>query len=73
MRTDLHSDPFENRELELEAEKRRKEVLKRNAESLLFRESFRSDIIEQTKNRMKHTLGTSATEENVNYCTLPCL
>ena len=73
MRTDLHSDPFENRELELEAEKRRKEVLKRNAESLLFRESLRSDIIEQTKNRMKQTLGTSATEENVNYCTLPCL
>ena len=73
MRTDLHSDPFENRELELEAEKRRKEVLKRNAESLLFRESLRSDIIEQTNNRMKHTLGTSATEENVNYCTLPCL
>jgi hypothetical protein len=38
MRKDLHSDPFGVAEAELEAIKKRKEIEKRNADGLMFRE-----------------------------------
>ena len=73
MRRDLHSDVLRNKEIEEEAVQAKEKREKRNAEQKQFRASIRDTVIEQTRNRIKHVLGPSASEENVMYCVEPLL
>lgn len=73
MRKDLHSDPFANREIELEAEKKAVQREKQIVDQRAFRQSLRDTVIEQTTNRIKHILGPQATPDNIKYCSEPMI
>lgn len=73
MRKDLHSDPFANRELEREAEKKAIQREKTIVEQRAFRQNLRDTVLEQTTNRIKSVLGPQATAENIKYCCDPMI
>lgn len=72
-RSDLHADPFVIKELEEEHAKVNSDRESRSQMQRYTRETMRKTITEQTKNRIKATLGASATDEAVKYCCEPML
>ena len=73
MRKELHQDPFVNKELDLEADKKLKLKEKVTAKAKESRESLRQTVIDQTVNRFKHVLRDKVSDEDVKYCTEPLI